>query len=257
VVLAGVLVATLWYVLRGVATVSVSVRRVVDQLSPWTSRLHHWVLSAPGSFCYIAIFTASTIIQRSAPPQLIDLLTAYQSTSLTRLAADPGHVLVVSSLWVDERGIGLAGYVLVFATVVAWTERRYGTARTILIGYSAHVVGSLLTAAIERFAINSGRAPASLAYRSDVGVSYVLVGCCAAAVLVLPGRLRWVFGTALLLAVEIPVIVAHTFYDLGHLLAGLIGAGTACLLLLLAPPRTTERAPHRRPSALANRTDSL
>jgi hypothetical protein len=194
------------------------------------------VLSAPASFCYIAIFTASTVIQDSAPPNLIDRLTTYQSTNLVRLAADPVRVLLASSLWIDE-GVGLLGYVLVFGTVVAWAERRYGSPRIILIGYSAHIFGSLTTALIERVAINSHRAPASLAYDSDVGVSYVLVGCCAAAILVLGGRWRIGLGAALLVAAEIPVVTSHTFYDLGHLLAVLYGALTAALLLALAPPR--------------------
>jgi hypothetical protein len=246
-----VLVAGLWYLIRGLAHVWTPAAAVVGWLSPWTRRLQFWVISAPASFCYIAIFTASTIIQRSAPPQLIDLLTTYQSTNLTRLAADPLRVLVASSLWVDERGFGLAGYVAVFATAAAWAERRYGTPRIILIGYSAHVVGSLLTAVIERIAINSHHAPVSLAYDSDVGVSYVMVGCCAAAVLVLQGRWRWIAGAVLLLAVETPVVLSHTFYDLGHLLATLVGALVATLLLAVAPPRATtvSAAPARGPAA--------
>src|SRR4051794_24155206 len=169
--------------------VSSRARRAVEGISPWPRRLHRGALSAPGSFCYIAIFTASTIIQRSAPPQLIDLVTTYQSTNLTRLATDPVRVLVVSSFWVDDHGVGLGAYMLVFGTVVAWAERHYGTARIIVIGYSAHVFGSLLTAGIEQIAISHGRAPAALAYDSDVGVSYVLAGCAAAAVLILQGRI--------------------------------------------------------------------
>jgi hypothetical protein len=235
-VLAAILLATLWYALRAAARVWAPAAAVVRRLSPRTRQLHRWVLSAPASFCYIAIFTASTVIQDSAPPNLIDRLTTYQSTNLVRLAADPVRVLLASSLWIDE-GVGLLGYVLVFGTVVAWAERRYGSPRIILIGYSAHIFGSLTTALIERVAINSHRAPASLAYDSDVGVSYVLVGCCAAAILVLGGRWRIGLGAALLVAAEIPVVTSHTFYDLGHLLAVLYGALTAALLLALAPPR--------------------
>jgi hypothetical protein len=240
VVLAAVVAAVLWYATRGAARIWPPAAHLVARLSPWTSGLHQWVLSAPASFCYVVVFTASTIIQRSAPPQLIQAITTYQSTNLTRLAADPVRVLVASSLWVDERGFGLAGYVVVFATVVAWAERRYGTPRTIVIGYSAHVFGSLLTAGLERLAIDSHHAPVSLAYDSDVGVSYVMVGCCAAAVLALSGRARVVVGGLLLLAVETPVLLSHTFFDLGHLLATLIGGGTAALLLAVAPLRPVE-----------------
>jgi hypothetical protein len=149
VIAAGVFLAALWYALRGLSKQVPFAARIVERLSPRTRALHRWVLSAPATFAYIAIFTASTVIQRSAPPQLINLLTTYQSTNLARLTADPARVLVVSSLWVDERGLGLAGYVAVFATVVAWAERRYGSPRIIVIGYSAHIVGSLLTALVE------------------------------------------------------------------------------------------------------------
>lgn len=236
-VLAAVVVAVLWYATRGVAHFWTPARTLVTRLSPWTARLHRWVLSAPASFCYAAVFTASTIIQRSAPPQLIQAITTYQSTNLIRLAADPVRVLVASSLWVDERGFGLVGYVLVFATVVAWVERRYGTPRTIVIGYSAHIFGSLLNAGVERLAIDSHHAPLSLAYDSDVGVSYVMVGCCAAAVLALSGRRRIVLGVLLLLAVDIPSVFAHTVFDAGHLLATLVGAAVTALLLAVAPLR--------------------
>lgn len=236
-VLAALIVTALWYALRGLARWWPRAAVVVDALSPHTRRLHRWVLSAPATFCYVAVFTASTIIQRSAPPELIDLITTYQSTNLTRLAADPLRVLVVSGLWVDERGFGLAGYVAVFATVVAWAERRYGTPRIVVIGLAAHMIGSLIAAGFERLAINHHHAPVSLATDSDVGVSYVMVGCCAAAVLMLHGRRRWIAGALLVLAVQTPVLFTRSFYDQGHLLAALVGFAAAVLCLAVAPLR--------------------
>ena len=47
----------------------------VDRLSPYTRWLHAWILSAPATFTYIAIFTAFTLVQQTTPPRLIDVLT--------------------------------------------------------------------------------------------------------------------------------------------------------------------------------------
>ena len=89
----------LWYVLRGAARWSPRAGWVVTHLSPPTRRLHEWVLSAPATFTYIAVFSASTVIARNAPSRLITMLTTRQGTSPVRLAADP-TVLLTSALWV-------------------------------------------------------------------------------------------------------------------------------------------------------------
>lgn len=51
----------------------------------------------------------------------------------------------------------------------------------IVITLSGHILASLTTIFLELWAINSGRAPSSLAMATDVGVSYILVAglrCC-------------------------------------------------------------------------------
>ena len=230
--------AVVWYLVKGGARWWAWAAWLVARLSPWTRALHAWVLSAPATFAYVAIFTASTIIQRSAPPQLINVLTTLQSTNVVRLRLAPLSTLLDSALWVAGHGAGLSVYILLFVTIVAWAERRYGPPRMIVVWIAAHVLGSLLTAAVETHAITTGRAPVSLAYSTDVGVSYVLVGGAAAAVLVLRGRrarmLAAVPFTLLLLA---PLLVHRTFWDLGHLLAGACGMTAAWLTLRAGPPR--------------------
>ncbi|HEY3502287.1 MAG TPA: rhomboid-like protein [Actinocatenispora sp.] len=232
-----VLVALLWYLLRALGLVWLPATRAVRSLSVWTGRLHGWAVTAPATFAYAAIFTASTLLQKAAPPNLITLLTTIQSTNLARLSTKPVSALVTSGLWVADRGVGLAGYLAVFCVVVAWAERRYGTPRIILIGLSGHVLGSLLTAVVELHAIRSGRAPQSLALSTDVGVSYVMVAGCVAAVLVFHGWLRWVGVLGMTIGVVVPVLWHHTIWDLGHLLATLCGLGMAALLLAIRPLR--------------------
>lgn len=233
-----VVLAVVWYTLRAVALVSGRAARWVAAVRPWTRRLHGWVLTAPATFGYAAIFTASTFVQFAAPPRLITVLTTLQSTNLVGLRTKPLSVLVLSALWVADRGVGLAAYLAVFCVVVAWAERRYGTPRMILIWVCGHVLGSLLTAVVELHAIRGGRAPRSLALSTDVGVSYVMVAGCVAAVLLMRRWVRLVGIAALAVGVVVPVFVHHTIWDLGHLIATLCGLACALLLLAIRPPRT-------------------
>src|SRR5581483_4460139 len=133
-----------WHVLRGVARWSAPAGRLVLRWSPYTLRAQAWVLSAPATFGYIGVFTASTVLQRSAPPRLIDLLTKIQSTNLHHLSLAPVQAMATSALWVADKGAGLSFYIVLYAAVVAWAEQRYGTGRIVLIGVFGHVVGSLL-----------------------------------------------------------------------------------------------------------------
>nr|WP_202511423.1 rhomboid-like protein [Streptomyces sp. SID3343] len=223
--------------LRGLARRWEWARRWVAVISPWTARLHTWVLSAPITFTYMAIFTASTVVQRTSPPRLIDLLTKLNSTNLFRLGNDPIEALLTSAFWVADHGSGLLMYLIVFGTVVAWAERRYGSPRMLVIGASGHVFGSLLTAAIEKGAITAGRLPHKIAFATDVGVSYVEMGSCAAAVLIMTGWIRLIGAVVMFCLVGLPVITDHTIWDVGHLLATLSSLAAAVLLRLLGPLR--------------------
>ncbi|MEU0931842.1 MULTISPECIES: rhomboid-like protein [unclassified Embleya] len=251
----GLSLAIAWYVLRGLARRWAWARRCVRVLSPWTARLHAWVLSAPVTFTYIAIFTASTVVQRTSPPRLIDLLTKLNSTNLLRLGDDPLEALLTSAFWVADHGSGLATYMVVFGTIVAWAERRYGSPRMLLIGASGHVFGSLLTAAVEKGAIEAGRLPHKIAFATDVGVSYVEVGSCAAAVLIMSGWVRLAGTAVMFVSVGLPVIVDHTIWDLGHLFATLCGLTAAVLLRAVGPLRAPP--PLRTPLVVSTAGDPV
>ncbi|HEY3682039.1 MAG TPA: rhomboid-like protein [Streptosporangiaceae bacterium] len=244
-----------WYLLKGGARWWGWAARLVVRLSPWTRAVYAWALSAPATFTYVVVFTASTIIQQSAPPHLIDLLTTLQSTNLARLRFKPLSGLIDSGLWVADRGNGLSVYIAVFVTVVAWAERRYGPPRMIIIGTAAHVLGSLLTAAVETHAITTGRAPASLAYSTDVGVSYVMVGGVAAAVLLMRGRFRALAAVAFTLLLLAPLLINRTVWDLGHLLAALCGLAAAWIALRTGPPRRPARVSPAAPPPDDDRRD--
>ncbi len=231
------LLAVAWYALRAAARWSQRAARVVARVSPWTARLHQWVLASPATFAYIAVFTASTVIQRSVPPRLVEIVTTLDSTNLHHLSDQPVRVLVLSMLWVADRGVGYELYVAVFATVVAWAEQRFGTPRIIVIGVGGHVLASLLTALVEVHAIRTGLAPARLANTPDVGISYVMVAGCTAAVLALRGRARYVAAGVLSVLVLVPLVATHTIWDVGHLIAMLCGFLVTATALRVAPLR--------------------
>lgn len=226
-----------WYVLRGLARWWAPAGRLVRRWSPYTLRAHAWVLAAPATFAYIGIFTASTVLQRSAPPRLIDLLTKIQSTNLHHLSLAPVEAMATSALWVADKGAGLSFYVVLYAGVVAWAEPRYGTGRLVLIGLCGHVFGSLLTAWVEYRAIQVGKAPERLAFTTDVGVSYIMVAGCAAAVLLMRGWWRWAGRLAIAAGVVLPVVVFHSLWNLGHLFATLSGGVVSWVVLRIAPAR--------------------
>ena len=230
--------ALCWYLLKALGRRVPAVQRFVARLKPWTRRLHAWVLTAPATFCYIAVFTCFTLVQKTAPPRLIDIMTTVDSTNINQLRNSAPTVLATSAFWVADHGDGLDLYIAAFATVVAWAERRYGTPRLLVIAVSGHVLGSLLTEAVLQRAIHQGRAPAKLQYATDVGVSYMLVTAMAAAVLAMHGRARAAAAVVLLGILVTPMITSHTIWDLGHILAAACGLAAAALARLAGPLRT-------------------
>jgi hypothetical protein len=234
-----------WYLLKAVGGRVPTVHGLVARLTPWTRGLHTWVLSAPATFCYIAVFTCFSLVQKTAPPRLIDIMTAVDSTNLYQLRNHTLSVLATSAFWVAGHGNGLALYIAGFATVVAWAERRYGTPRLVVIAASGHVFASLLTQAVLRHVINDGNAPAKLVYATDVGVSYMLVAGMAAAVLAMRGWVR-LMAVAILLGILLtPMITSHTIWDLGHVIAAACGLIAAALCRVAGPLRTPERLVQR------------
>jgi hypothetical protein len=211
-----------------------------ERLGPYPRRIHAWVLSAPATFTYVAIFSAFALVQETSPARIVELLTRLQSTSLRNLSMAPVTALVESAVWAADQGHGLVLYVTVFVTVVAWAERQYGTPRIILICAAGHVLGSGLTSQTDLWAIETGRAPASLALTIDVGVSYMMVAGCAGAVLLIRGWMLVVVGPALAIGILTAVVVSHPIWDLGHLLATVCGFCTAALTLAFSRLRTLQ-----------------
>lgn len=199
------------------------------------SRFRGHLAAAPLTTAYAAVFTATTLLQRAMPPGWVDRVTRQSSTNLVELAQQPVRVLLASAVWIADGGAGYLFYLAVFLVVVARAEQRFGGRWLVVVALAAHVGASLLMALIEWHAIRAGRAPASLASVIDVGVSYVMIGGCAAAVAGLSGRRRLLAAAALAASVAVPLLATRSLWDLGHLLALGCAAATASLVVWTAP----------------------
>jgi hypothetical protein len=219
-----------WFVLKGQARRGRG-ERLYQRLDPTVQAAKIWVAAAPLTFTYMAIWTVTTVIQQGTPQTLIDLMNRWQSTNIFGLASQPIRVLFASAFVVADNGMGFLGYVFVYVLITARLEHRIGAARTLVVAVVAHALGSLLTVAVELWAIGRGLAPESLRFTVDVGVSYVMVGSVGAYLWLVTRRWRpWLAG-CLGLGVVTPMFISHTIWDLGHFLATCLGAAAGAIVV--------------------------
>ncbi|MGO3694621.1 MAG: rhomboid-like protein, partial [Lactococcus lactis] len=100
-----------WYFLKFLAHFSRKIHDEVRKLSVYTHFLSKWLQSAPATFTYTAIFCAFTLVQRTAPQHLINILTNHSSTSIARVSDKPISTFFDSAFWVADNGAGLLIYV--------------------------------------------------------------------------------------------------------------------------------------------------
>jgi hypothetical protein len=157
------------------------------------------------------------------------VLTFTASTNLHNLLSRPVGVLFASAFWVSSAWMFVPiGAALV--VVVGAAERRFGTVRTVLVFVVGHVGATLVTVAGIALGVAHGWLPASLTYAIDVGPSYGLaaVGAVLVARTANP-RLRSTAAVLLVGTLVLVVVVDHTFTDVGHLAAVLMGFGVSRL----------------------------
>jgi len=203
----------------------------VPRAATLLSRIGRFLTATPMTSSYVVVFTVTTVLQRAMPAAWVDRVILYSSANLVQLTHRPVRVLLASAAWIADRGTGYLFYLGMFLLVVAAAERRLGSRRLLAIAVTTHVTASLIMMLIEAAAIRIGLAPASLASTSDVGVSYIMIGGCAAAVVTLSGRRRIGAATVLAAGVALPVVVSGSLWDIGHLVAlGCAAATTAAVL---------------------------
>lgn len=198
---------------------------------PLPVRLPRGIADAPLTHAWLLVLLVTTVVQRRAGHAASRHIQRRHSTNLRRLDSEPHRVLTTSLFWLDNARWW--PYVPVFAGVVAPAERRLRSWRWLLVGVTAHVVGTYVGQSYLRLLIRRNRAPRHLVDARDVGVSYFVLGVAGA--LTKYGRHRRrarMIGTAALAA---NAAARPTFTEVGHLTAFLVG--------LAATPLTPDDAP--------------
>ncbi|MGV1037436.1 MAG: rhomboid-like protein [Candidatus Nanopelagicales bacterium] len=226
--------ALAWFVIKAEAHRSrlVGLR---DKLQPQVSAIHAYVLTAPATFVYIAIFSATSGIQKGSPDKALEIITRTNSTNIAELLTDPFRVLISSALLVADNGFFWIGYVVVFVMIAARLEQRVGSARWLVIAVMSHVVGTLLTVTVETLLVHFELLPKSTVVTADVGVSYIMVGTCGAYLWLVTKRWRIPYFVAVGAGILGPLIFSHQIWDLGHFLATSVGVLTGWWMIRIAP----------------------
>jgi hypothetical protein len=163
-------------------------------------------------------------------------LAEWASTNVARLRAEPIGPLVVSAFVVQDDPLP---WLVVGGAAFAVVEWRLGWWRTLVAGLAAHVVGTLVSEGIVWWRASEGILPSTALYQIDVGVSYVVVGVLAGAVVVAS---RWArIASAVVLVGLLPALLAGItgleVAAVGHLTSAVTGAVTG--LVLRADARTS------------------
>lgn len=220
VVLAAV-VAAAWFLVKHRAAVGGHTRseRLYRRFDPWVQALRAWFAMAPVTFIYVATWTVTTVIFQGTPETLAGVVNRFNSTNIVGLLHEPVRVLFTSAFIVADYGFFFIGYVVVYVLITARLEQRIGSARVVVVGAGSHVLGSLMTVAVEAVAIHFGLLSKSLVVTQDVGVSYVMVGTCGAYLFLVSRAWRRWFTAGLAVGVVLPLVVQQSIWNLGHFLA--------------------------------------
>jgi hypothetical protein len=190
------------------------------------------VVSAPLSFGWLAVLFVTTRIQQAAGHRGARRIQRDHSTNLRRLRHEAWRVLVTSVFWLDDRKWW--PYVPIYIGIVAPAERRLRWRRWLLVGGSAHVIGTYVGQGYLKWSIARARAPKKLVNARDVGVSYFIFGVAGASSghIAQPWRTRGQLVT--LVALVGNLVLRPTFTEVGHLTAFIVG--------LMAIPKAPQRA---------------
>ncbi|MFE6866490.1 rhomboid-like protein [Kitasatospora sp. NPDC057692] len=180
-----------------------------------------WIGSAPGTYLWLLLLAVTSLAVARMDQRTLDWFLAARSTNLEHLRSRPVHALVASALWTGTSSWPL--YAVLFTLFHANAERWLGTARWFVVAATAHVLATLVSEGVVAWGIVRGTLQRSMAGTVDVGVSYALAGVAAVLTYRLAGGWRWLYGAGVVVFHLVPLVVSHTFTDLGHISAALIG----------------------------------
>lgn len=194
-----------------------------ERLDPTVQAIRAWVLGAPATFTYMAVWTSTSVVQQGTPAAITRMTAALSSTNIRNLVDEPFRVLFTSAVLVADHAAGFMGYVLVYVLIVARLEHRVGSARWMVVATASHILGTLLTVGVEQAGLAAGLLPTSIVVAQDIGVSYVMVGTMGAYLWLVSPRWRWPYTITLGIGIIGPLLVFRSIWDLGHLFAALVG----------------------------------
>jgi hypothetical protein len=204
-----------------------------------------YVRRAPGTHIYLLVLFVTTATVHSTSPELANQLLRQVSTNLTQMGQSAGRVLFLSAFILSgESPVGWVFEALLLCAVYVPLERWVGTARWLLVVVAGHVGATLVTTLGIWADVRHNPGGASLTRAVDVGVSYGRMA--AAGFLVFALRPPWwrALMVAAVAALTVPALVTgHTYTDVGHAAAALLGAS----LWMVLGPGVARRPPLRLP----------
>lgn len=180
-----------------------------------------YVRSAPGTFVWLAILLATTLLIRSVSPATAHHILQQRSTNLHYLRVSPLRVLVSSALWIGGRG--WFAYVVLYNIFHVPAERWLGTRRWLGVVIIAHVGATYISEGVLYWAIHHGYAPQQAVHTLDYGVSYALAGVVAVLTYRIAPPWRYLYVAMVLVFYTLGVLQARDFTSIGHLSAALLG----------------------------------
>ncbi len=224
-------VAVCWFVAKALAKHPESrAAWLYRRLDPTVQAMREWMARSPVTFVYIATWTVTSVIFQGVPAELANVFSRFESTNILGIVTEPLRVLFSSAFIVADNGYAFLFYVAVYVLITARLEQRIGSARVIIVGAAAHVLGSLLTVLMETVLIHTHVLPVGDALTTDVGVSYVMVGTCGGYLLFIASKWRWWYYAAMFVGLVLPLIVIHDIWSLGHFNATIIGLLTTLIV---------------------------
>lgn len=180
-----------------------------------------WIKASPGTYVWLLLLAVTSFVLSRINPESLDWFLAKRSTNIDQLTTHPVHALLASLIWTEQSNFLF--YFVIFHVFHVPAERWLGTTRWLAVALSAHVLATYISEGVVAWGVHNGSLPANMANTVDVGVSYALAGVEGVLTYRFAGRWRWVYGTVLLAFYLAPLITGHTFTDLGHFCAALIG----------------------------------
>ncbi|MGW4384425.1 rhomboid-like protein [Kitasatospora sp. NPDC004531] len=187
----------------------------------WVRAVGRWIGRSPGTYGWLLLLAVTSFVVARKDPAALHFFLEQRSTNIDRLTSRPVHALLASLIWTEQANFPF--YFVMFHVFHVPAERWLGTRRWLTVALTAHVLATLISQGVVAWGVRHQVLPMNMAYTVDVGVSYALAGVEGVLTYGLAGAWRWVYGCGLVVFYLVPLLVSHTFTDLGHFCAALIG----------------------------------